>query len=166
MTVTLAALVLAAAAQTVPPGTYQMNSAEVQACGAMAVERKARDAELNQRDAAIDAERTALQAKQAEVEAQRAAVKTTDKKQVAKFNVLIESVNAATTAFQPKLAARNAYLAENNAFVDSYNAKCAHRSFSPADLAALPADQREALSGNLTTHTIMVPANTPKRKQR
>jgi hypothetical protein len=165
MTVTLAMIALTAAVQVVPPGTYQMTSAEVQACGAMAVERTTRDAELARRDADLDAQRTALKAKQAEVEAQRAGVKTSNKKAVDKFNALIVSVNAATAAFQPQVDARNAYLTENQTFLASYNAKCANRSFSPADLAALPADQQAALSGHLTTRTIMVPVSKPKPRR-
>lgn len=166
MVFTMAAIALAAVAQTAPPGTYQLTTADVQACGAMAVERNDRVAELARRDAALEVERAGLKAQQADVEAQRAAVKTTNKKDVERFNALIVSANAANAAFRPKLDARNAYMAQSNAFIDSYNAKCAHRSFSPAALAALPADQRAAFGGNTTTHTIMVPADKPKRTPR
>ena len=153
-------------AQAAAPGLYKMARADVQACGAMAVERNERRAELASREAGVTKDSADLTARQAEVQAAAATVDKKNKKAIEQYNQQIDAANEMRSALQLKIAARDQYLAESNALTTSFNTKCSHRDFNPADLANLPAAQRAALGVNATTRTVKVkvPAKTRRRR--
>jgi hypothetical protein len=161
-------ILVAAAAilgQITAQGQYQMTESEVQACGALAVQRNQHRAELTRRNADLDARTADLRAKQTETESLRATVNAKDKKAVERFNQQIASVNALRETLQPEIEARNRYTEETNQLVAAFNSRCANRTFNPTYTALLPPDQQAALRERATTRTITVPAEPPKRRR-
>lgn len=159
-----AAMLAAAAVPAQSP--YQMTSAEVQQCGARVVERNRRIAALKQRDADLATAQAAMAARQTQLSAMAAGIDKTKKKDVANYNAMSSAYNTDVAALHDRIAARNAENGEIPALIDAYNAACAHRSMNPADVAALPEDQRTAMLAGAKTTTIMVPAPAPTRRRR
>lgn len=151
-------LLVLALAQASAPGAYQMNAAEVQACGAMAVERNERSGEIARRDAAIEGRSAELTRQQREIEATRRETSSSNNERIDAFNKKIKAINALRSQLQPEIDARDRYVAQSNALIARFNANCVNRQFDPKALAALPVEQREALSGKATTRTVKLPA--------
>lgn len=143
---------------------FQLTAAQVQQCGARAVERNRGVEELKTRDAALAAEQQALAARQAALIAQGGTVNRTKKKEVERYNAASAAFNADNDALRPRIAARNGLNQSISALVDAYNLNCAHKSMNPADVAALPPEQRDAISVGAKTSTIYVPAKAPRRR--
>lgn len=157
------AVLLAAAVSRSP---FQLSATEVGQCGARAVDRNRRFAELDRTDADLAAEQAGITARQAELLEQAKHIDTSKKKQVADYNAQSAAFNASIAAHHDKVVARNAANVELSALIDGYNASCAHKTMNPKDIAALPADQRAALSAGARTSTVMVPAPGPTRRRR
>ena len=156
------ALLLTAAPQT----PYQMTTAEVQRCGAQIVERNRQIAAFEQSDAALLAEQNDLATRQAALSAMAGKVDTKKKKDVADYNAMTTAFNTAVAAHHEKVVARNTAKDELPKLDAAYNASCSHRSMNPADVAALPADQRALMSAGAKTTTVMAPAPPAARRKR
>lgn len=145
---------------------YQLTAEQVRKCGAIALDRSQRIAEITRQDKDLLAEQTTLQARQAELIAMAAKVNKKKPKEVTAYNAASAEFNAAMPIQQKKVAARNAYAATIDPLVDAYNRDCSHKSMNPADVAALPDDQRALISAGAKTSTIMVPAPPPAPAKR
>lgn len=161
----ISAVLLAAAAAApqgaatgTPSSPYQLTAEQVRKCGATAADRTRLIAELDARDKDILAEQTTMMAQQAELTAGAAKVNTKKAKEVAAFNAKSDAYNKAVPEHQKKVAERNALAAQIDPLGDVYNRDCAHKSMNPADIAALPEDQRLLMTAGATTSTVTVPA--------
>lgn len=164
--VLLAAAVAAPQAAPAAGSPYQLTAEQVRKCGAIALDRSQRIAELARQDKDLLAEQTTLQARQAELTAMAAKVNTKKPKEVAAYNAASAEFNAAMPAEHEKIVARNAYAATIDPLGEVYNRDCSHKSMNPADVAALPDEQRVLISAGAKTSTIMVPAPPPAPAKR
>lgn len=158
MPLMFAFLALAAPQVVAPPGTYQLDAAQVRQCAGYALDRNQRDTELAKRDETLQAEQTRLVARQAELTELSKTVNTKKKKEVDAYNAKSNEFNALVPINSKNIADRNAYAATIAPIIASYNAQCVRRSMNPVDVNALPDDLRAALTANTKTSTIIVPA--------
>lgn len=164
----LSALILAAAPpQAAPVYKYDLTGAQVSQCAGYALDRNQRVAELAKRDEVLLADQARLQARQAELTAMAKTVNTKKKKEVEAYNKASADFNAAVPANSKSVSDRNAYAATIPPVIEAYNTQCVKKSMNPTDVAALPEDQRLALTANTKTSTIMVPTPpAPPAKRR
>jgi hypothetical protein len=139
----------------------QMPLADLQKCGALALDMTTGQQDLAATDRALKAEGAAIRAESAAVDAARRTVPLRDPAAVKRFNARVSALDIRVAAYSGEIARRNTRGQTANDVTQQFNVLCAHRPYDPEMLASLPPAQAQAMSRGATTVAIPSIDNAP-----
>ena len=139
----------------------QMPLADLQKCGALALDMTTGQQDMAATDRALKAEGAAIRAESAAVDAARRTVPLRDPAAVKRFNARVSALDIRVAAYSGEIARRNTRGQTANDVTQQFNVLCAHRPYDPEMLASLPPAQAQAMSRGATTVAIPSIDNAP-----